>query len=188
MGGGSSDCATTLLALNSLWKLELSIDELAQIGLSLGSDVPFFIRGHSAFVEGVGENITPYPINEAYFLVVQPNCQISTAGIFSNPLLTRNSKTITIRDLKTLGLPFEGFNTLQSVVVDSNPKVKEALQWLKSHSSNPRMTGSGSCLFSVFDNLEDASKIAALCDPSWLTFVARGTQESGLHRQLKSPD
>ena len=178
VGGGSSDCATTLLALNHLWNTNLSIDELADLGESLGADVPFFVRGHSAFVEGVGEQITAYPIDRAYFLVVQPNCSISTREIFSNPLLTTNTKAITIRDLKSMGLPFEGLNTMQPLVVKENPLVGEALKWLKSHSNNARMTGSGSCLFAVFDNLEDASKIAALCDPSWLTFVARGIEKS----------
>ena len=184
VGGGSSDCASTLVALNHLWNTNFSVDELARLGESLGADVPFFVRGHSAFVEGIGEQITPYPIDDAYFLVIQPNCQISTSEIFSNPLLTRNTKAITIRDLKLMGLPFDGLNTIQSLVVEENPEVKEALNWLKNHSSNARMTGSGSCLFSSFDNLEDASKIAALCDPSWLTFVARGTQKSGLYSQI----
>ena len=184
VGGGSSDCATTLVALNVLWELGLNIDQLAKIGESLGADVPFFVRGKSAYVEGIGEQITPHPIPEAFFLVVQPNCQIATANIFSNPLLTRNSKTITIRDLEALGLPFFGNNTMQSLVVNSNKEVREALEWLTSHSNTARMTGSGSSLFCVFDNLQEASKIAALCDPSWLTFVARGVAQSGLHKKL----
>jgi len=186
VGGGSSDCATTLVALNHLWGRNLSINELADLGESLGADVPFFVRGQSAFVEGVGEQITPYPITQAYFLVIQPNCSISTSEIFSNPLLTTNTKAITIRDLKLMGLPFDGLNTMQSLVIEENPLVKEALIWLKNHSSNARMTGSGSCLFASFDNLQDASKIAALCDPSWLTFVARGIQRSELYSQLGS--
>jgi len=185
VGGGSSDCATALIALNHLWSIGLSIDELAQLGESLGADVPFFIRGKSAFVEGVGEKITPLEVKSAYFLVIQPNCTISTNEIFSNPLLTRNSKAITIRDLETLRLPFEGFNRMQNIVCESSPLVSDALKWLKSHNKNARMTGSGSSLFAVFDNLEEASKIAALSDPSWLTFVARGIAQSPLHSLLK---
>ncbi len=184
VGGGSSNCATCLLALNYLWELGFSLDQLAELGQSLGADVPFFIRGQSGFVEGIGEQITPISLPQAYFLVVQPACSVSTGEIFSNPLLTRNSKAITIRDLKTLGLPFDGFNTLQPLVVDSYPLVKETLEWLQSHTSHARMTGSGSSLFSVFDNQQEASKIAALCDPRWQIFVARGVNHSGLHRKL----
>ncbi len=184
VGGGSSDCATTLIALNHLWKTGLNLEELALLGESLGADVPIFVRGQSAFVEGIGEKITPYSLPEVYFLVIQPPCHIATNEIFSNPLLTRNSKAITIRDLKALGLPFEGLNTMQSLVVETHKEVKQALEWLQKHSKTARMTGSGSSLFSVFDNLQEASKIAALCDPSWLTFVARGTNQSGLHKKL----
>ena len=186
VGGGSSDCATTLVALNHLWNTGFSIAQLAKFGESLGADVPVFVRGHSAFVEGIGEQITPYKLANAYFLVIQPNCHITTSEIFSNPLLTRNSKTITIRDLETLGLPFEGFNTMQELVVEENQAVKEVLEWLLNQSRNARMTGSGSSVFSVFDNLEEASKIATLCDPSWLTFVARGTYQSSLYDKLES--
>ena len=184
VGGGSSDCATTLIALNHLWKTGLSLNQLALLGESLGADVPFFVHGKSGFVEGIGEKITAYPLPSAYFLVVQPECNIATDKIFSNPLLTRNSKAITIRDLKALGLPFEGLNTMQPLVIDTHKEVKQALDWLTNHSSTARMTGSGSSLFSVFDNLQEASKIAALCDPSWLTFVARGTRQSNLHKRL----
>lgn len=185
VGGGSSDCATTLVALNTLWNIGLNLDELSLMAESLGADVPFFVRGKSAFVEGIGEKITPYPLPLASFVVVQPRCHIATDKIFSNPLLTRNSKAITIRDLKALGLPFEGLNTMQSLVIDTYKEVKQTLDWLRNHSGTARMTGSGSSLFSVFDNLQEASKIAALCDPSWLTFVARGTNRSILHDRLQ---
>lgn len=185
VGGGSSDCATTLVALNFLWKIGLSLDELALLGESLGADVPFFVRGKSAFVEGIGEKITPYPLTPASYLVIQPQCHIATNKIFLNPLLTRNSKAITIRDLKALGLPFKGLNTMQSLVISTHKEVKQTLDWLHNHSSTARMTGSGSSLFSVFDNLQEASKIAALCEPSWLTFVARGTNQSKLHDRLQ---
>ena len=184
VGGGSSDCATALVALNHLWNTQFGLTQLAVLGETLGADVPIFVLGQSAFVEGIGEKITPYKLTEAYFLVIQPPCHISTAEIFSNPLLTRNSKAITIRDLETLRLPFEGFNTMQSLVVEENQTVHKVLEWLLNHSSNARMTGSGSCIFSVFDNRQEASKIAALCDPSWQVFVARGVNQSGLHQKL----
>lgn len=184
VGGGSSDCATTLVALNHLWNLGLSTDKLAQLGESLGADVPFFVRGKSAFVEGIGEKITPFEIGDAFYLIIQPNSAVSTAQIFSDPLLTRNTKAITIRDLKSMRLPFEGINTMQPLVVGANQEVRAALTWLKSHVSNARMTGSGSSIFAVFDNQQDASKIADLCDSNWLSFVARGRKNSALYDSI----
>lgn len=182
VGGGSSNCATTLLALNEQWQLNLNINELAKIGLSLGADVPIFIHGHTAFVEGIGEIITPVNMPEAWYLVVQPACHISTAKIFSNPLLTRNSKAIKIRDLNALALPFEGTNSMQTLVCNDYPEVKEVLDWLKQFSPHARMTGSGSCLFVPFDNEREVRRIATRCE--WAHFVARGVNKSPLHIKL----
>ncbi|TQV76471.1 4-(cytidine 5'-diphospho)-2-C-methyl-D-erythritol kinase [Aliikangiella marina] len=183
VGGGSSNCATTLVALNHQWQLGLSLDQLAQIGLKLGADVPIFVRGQTAFVEGIGEIITPTEMPEIWYLVVQPECHVSTAKIFSNPLLTRNSKAITIRDLNALGLPFKGRNTMQDIVCRDYPAVAEVLKWLVQFSSNARMTGSGSCLFIPFDNEQEVRKIATRC--SWPHFVAKGVNQSPLHRKLE---
>jgi 4-diphosphocytidyl-2-C-methyl-D-erythritol kinase len=182
VGGGSSNCATTLVALNYHWELGFSLDELAQIGLKLGADVPIFVRGNTAFVEGIGEIITPVDIPEAWYLVVHPPCHIATAKIFSNPMLTRNSKAITIRDLNALGLPFKGLNTMQSIVCNEYPEVKNALDWLLEYSPNARMTGSGSCLFIPFDKEQEVRKIATRCP--WPHFVARGVSQSPLHQLL----
>lgn len=182
VGGGSSNCATTLLALNHQWQLNLSLDELADIGLTLGADVPIYVKGHTAFVEGIGEIITAMEMPETWYLVVQPPCHISTAKIFSNPLLTRNSKAIKIRDLNALELPYKGINSMQTIVCNDYPEVKEILDWLKQFSPSARMTGSGSCLFVPFDNEREVRKIATRCE--WAHFVARGVNKSPLHVQL----
>ncbi len=182
IGGGSSDCATALIALNYHWSLNLSIDELATIGLSLGADVPIFIHGKTAFVEGIGEKISPIKTPECWYLVVFPNCHVSTAKIFSNSMLTRNSKAITIRDLNALELPFSGKNSMQTIVCNDYPAVDLALNWLKSVNLSARMTGSGSCLFAPFDNEQEVRKIASRCE--WPHFVARGTNQSPLHLKL----
>ncbi len=184
LGGGSSNAATTLVALNYLWKLNLSLDSLIKIGLSLGADVPIFILGKTAFVEGIGEKLTPLPITPKWYLVLQPHIHVSTIEIFNHPLLTRNSKTITIRDLEQLALPAEGKNDMQTIVCDVYPKVKQALNWLKQLSPNARMTGSGSCLFAVFDKYDEASKIAALCE--WPCFIAKGIDSSPIHTKIKA--
>ena len=182
IGGGSSDCATTLVALNYLWNLNFSTEQLADIGLKLGADVPIFIHGNTAFVEGIGEKITPLEVPEAWYLVVYPECHVSTAKIFSNPLLTRNSKAITIRDLNALELPFKGNNSMQTLVCNDYPAVDSALSWLKNESPSARMSGSGSCLFAAFDNEQEVRKIASRCE--WPHFVARGTNKSPLQQKL----
>jgi len=176
VGGGSSNCASALLAFNQLWQLDMDPQALLTMGLSLGADVPFFIHANTAFVEGIGEILTPVEMAPAWFLVVCPPVHVSTAKIFSNPLLTRNSKAITIRDLDALGLPFSGFNTLEAIVCNDYPEVKAALNWLKQFNQQARMTGTGSCVFAAFDNEREVSKIASRCN--WPHFVARGINQS----------
>ncbi len=183
IGGGSSDCATTLVALNHLWKLKLTPDQLAEIGLSLGADIPVFVKGYSAFVEGIGEILTPFKLPELWYLVIHPEVHVSTPKIFSNPLLTRNSKAITIRDLNAMELPFKGNNCMQTIVCNEYPEVRSALEWLKSQCSNARMTGSGSCLFATFDNEQKMRRIATRCD--WPHFMAKGMNLSPLISKLK---
>jgi len=183
VGGGSSNCATTLLALNTLWQLALSLEELAEIGLSLGADVPIFVMGNNAFVEGIGEKLTPIEIPPTWFLVIQPECHISTAKIFSNRLLTRDNKIIRIRDLDIGALPFKGKNTMQDVVTHDYPEVEKVINWARKFSPNARMTGSGSCVFLAFDNEREMSKIASQCD--WPHFVAKGVNKSPLHVEMQ---
>ena len=152
MGGGSSDAASTLLALNRLWKLNLSVRVLSRLGLGLGADVPFFLGGHHAWVEGIGEQMTPIQLPNARFVVVKPAAGLETRLIFSDPALKRDSKTAIISgfaaDAHAHGNVFEyGHNDLQAVAQCLCPGVTQALEWLQSQGLRGRMTGSGSAVF-----------------------------------------
>ena len=151
MGGGSSDAASCLLALNRLWKLRLSVTTLAQLGLQLGADVPFFVRGHNAWVEGIGEKITPLTgaatLEPAKFLVVKPATGLDTATIFSAEDLHRDSETATIIGFAAASKYDFGCNDLQAVAERLCPEVTLALDWLKQQGLRGRMTGSGSAVF-----------------------------------------
>jgi 4-diphosphocytidyl-2-C-methyl-D-erythritol kinase len=146
MGGGSSDAATTLLALNRLWGLNYATEQLCQIGLKLGADVPFFLRGRNAWVEGIGEKITPIHIPTSRFLVVKPDAGLNTKEIFSDPLLKRDSETAIISGFAANVFAY-GRNDLQSVAQRLCPGVTQALNWLALQGLSPRMTGSGSAVF-----------------------------------------
>ena len=149
MGGGSSDAASTLLALNRLWKLNLSVQTLSRIGLALGADVPFFLCGHHAWVEGIGEKITPLELPRARFAVVKPDAGLDTARIFSDPTLKRDSETAIISGFAAdaFGKFTFGRNDLQAVAQKLCPGVNQALEWLQSQGLHGRMTGSGSAVF-----------------------------------------
>ncbi len=146
MGGGSSDAASTLLALNKLWGLNWPMSRLLPMGLALGADVPFFLHGYNAWVEGIGEKISPVLVPSSSFVVVKPNTGIETARIFSHPTLERATKTATISDFAAQPYDF-GRNDLQPVAQALCPEVEMALQWLQSLGLKPRMTGSGSAVF-----------------------------------------
>ncbi|MDR2991667.1 MAG: 4-(cytidine 5'-diphospho)-2-C-methyl-D-erythritol kinase [Burkholderiaceae bacterium] len=146
MGGGSSDAATALLALNRLWRLGLSADQLAQIGLPLGADVPFFVHGRNAWVEGVGERIRPIDLPAARFLVAKPPQGLSTAAIFGAPMLPRNTNPATIAHFVADPYGF-GRNDLQSVAQALCPGVAQGLDWLARQGLSGRMTGSGSAVY-----------------------------------------
>ena len=146
MGGGSSDAASTLLALNRLWKLDLTLKQLNQIGLQLGADVPFFLAGHNAWVEGIGEIITPVKLPPGRFLVVKPADGLETKLIFSDPSLKRDSETAIISGFAADAFGF-GRNDLQVIAQKLCPGVSQALQWLAYRGLNGRMTGSGSAVF-----------------------------------------
>lgn len=154
MGGGSSDAASTLLALNRLWSLNYSREQLSQIGLKLGADVPFFLAGHNAWVEGVGEKITPIELPASRFLVVKPDAGLETKQIFSDPLLKRDSETAIISGFAADVFAY-GRNDLQSVAQRLCPGVTQALNWLVSLGLKPRMTGSGSAVFAHMLNEVD---------------------------------
>lgn len=175
LGGGSSDAATVLIALNIIWKLGLPTPALLELGLGLGADVPVFIGGHSAWAEGVGERLQPLTLPAAWFAVIQPDAVVSTAEIFQAPELTRNSPIITIRGLVESG----GRNDCEPVVAARYPAVRRALDWLGSRG-RARLTGTGACVFAEFATREAA--LAALVDlPSaWRGFAVRGLDRSPL--------
>ena len=175
LGGGSSDAATTLRVLNRLWGLGLSTDELARLGLSLGADVPVFVHGQAAWAEGVGEILTPVTPPEAWYLVLVPSVSVSTAAIFSDPGLTRDTPRTKIPDL----LPGTGQNDCAAVVCRRYPEVAAALDWLNGFSA-ARLTGTGACVFAAFETQADAQAVAAQLPPGWSGLVARGINRSPL--------
>lgn len=146
MGGGSSDAASTLLALNRLWQLNLGLDTLLPLGLALGADVPFFLGGHNAWVSGIGENITPIALPAAQFLVVKPADGLATERIFSHPQLKRDTEPAIISGFAADAYDF-GRNDMQAVAQQICPGISQALAWLNSLGLNGRMTGSGSAVF-----------------------------------------
>jgi 4-diphosphocytidyl-2-C-methyl-D-erythritol kinase len=180
LGGGSSDAATTLLALNELWHCRLPLPELARIGLPLGADVPVFVQGSSAWAEGVGERLTPVTLPEAWYVLIYPGVAVSTAEVFQSPELTRNSPLITIRAFFQSG----GRNDCEPVVRARSPEVGEALEWLGRHGA-ARLTGTGSCVFTACGNAADAERLAARVPDRWISFVARGLNTSPLHERLR---
>lgn len=174
LGGGSSDAATTLMALNRLWKTGLSRAQLQELGLRLGADVPVFIFGRSAFAEGVGERLQELFLGPAWYLVLVPEAAVSTAEIFSAPELTRNTNAITIAAFSAgPGHTFTGRNDLEPVVVRRYPQVARHLEWLRRYG-DARMTGSGACVFCAFGSEAQAAGILAELPEGMRGFVARG--------------
>ena len=179
IGGGSSNAATALLALNQLWNLRLTLDQLAALGLQLGADVPVFVRGRSAWAEGVGETLRPVALPERNYLILVPPCQVSTALIFSQQALTRNSSAITMAAFLREG----GRNDCETVVRLLYPEVAYALDWL-SNFSPARMTGTGACVFASFTERRAAEAVLRQCPEGYRGFVARGVSESPVHAAL----
>ncbi len=180
IGGGSSDAATTLLGLNHLWNTGIDIDRLATLGLSLGADVPVFVRGHAAFAEGVGEILTPAEPEEPWYLVLVPQVSVSTAEIFSDPLLTRDSLPIKVRPVPK----GNSRNDCEAVVTRRYPEVLNALNSLKKFGDG-RLTGTGSCVFGAFPSKAEADRVSHLLADTLTGFVAKGSNVSMLHRALQ---
>ncbi|MCF0014288.1 4-(cytidine 5'-diphospho)-2-C-methyl-D-erythritol kinase [Pseudomonas stutzeri] len=180
IGGGSSDAATTLVGLDHLWNTELGEDRLAELGLRLGADVPVFVRGRAAFAEGVGERLQPVDLAEPWFLVIAPQVSVSTAEIFADPELTRNTPAITVRSLLAGG----GHNDCQPVVEKRYPEVRNALSLLNKFVQ-ARMTGTGACVFGSFPNEGEADKVRRQLPATLPSFVAHGRNISMLHRSLE---
>lgn len=180
VGGGSSDAATTLVALNALWDLGMSLDELAKLGLRLGADVPVFVHGQAAWAEGVGEQLQPMPdLPQPWYVVIAPNCHVSTAEIFRDPDLTRNEPPIKIRNF----LAGQGRNVCEPLVRRRYPEVDEALNWLGQFGP-ARMSGTGASIFLAFDSQDKARAVYNERPQKWGGFIARGMNTSPLLARL----
>lgn len=169
LGGGSSDAATTLIALNRLWRTGLTRDRLQQLALTLGADVPVFVFGKNAFAEGIGERLQALQLPPAWYLILVPELAVSTAEIFSAAELTRNTNAITIAAF-SVG---QGRNDLEPVVCRRYPQVARHLEWLRRYG-DARMTGSGACVFCAFDSEEHACRVLSELPADMRGFVARG--------------
>ena len=180
LGGGSSDAATVLVALNQMWETGLALPQIAAIGAKLGADVPVFVAGRSAWAEGIGEKLAPVSLGaDSWYVVVFPGVAVPTAAVFQAPELTRNSPPTTMRGFLETG----GRNDCEPVVRARFPAVGEALDWLGRHAP-ARLTGTGSCVFAKFSRAADAERVAARVPDVWRAFVARGLDESPLLEQL----
>ena len=190
LGGGSSDAATTLVALNELWDLGLAQAELIDLGRSLGADVPIFIFGQSAWAEGIGEKLQAVDLPDSWYVVVFPGVAVSTAELFADPELTRDARPIRIRDY------FEGgtVNVFEPIVRRRYSAVNFALKWLSEQEIQsahpPMMTGTGSCVFAAYGDEASAKSVAQLAEQQptgdWQVIVARGCKMSPLLQKLKS--
>ncbi len=176
LGGGSSDAATTLHALNQLWELGLDTDRLARIGLALGADVPVFVRGRAAWAEGVGEELVPVTLPEPWFLVLVPPVAVSTATVFNDAELTRDSLPITMASF----VAGDQANDCLPVVLRRYPAVTAAFEWLEAAGAAPRLTGTGACVFASFEEEAAARAALARAPVQYGAFVARGCNRSPL--------
>lgn len=179
IGGGSSNAATTLLALNQLWQLNCDLSTLAKLGLQLGADVPVFVQGKAAFAEGVGEQLSPITPAERWFLVAIPKVAISTATIFKDPLLPRNTPAITYQQALTI----EGHNDCQAVVLSHYPAVQDAFL-IMNKLAPTKLTGTGACLFASFATKQQALTAQQQLIKSIDCFIAKGINFSPLHQKL----
>lgn len=182
IGGGSSNAATTLVALNHLWGCGLNKSQLQNIGLQLGADVPVFINAQTAWAEGVGEELKAIEMQPKWFLVIQPDCHVSTAEIFSHKDLTRDTSAIKVAAFLEQG----GQNDCEALVRKLYPQVDNALIWLQKFDRNARMTGTGACVFASFASAEIALSVQAQLPKSLPGFVAQGVNESPLYKLLPS--
>ena len=179
LGGGSSDAATVLIALNRMWGCRLPGKRLQEIGLSLGADVPFFVFGETAFAEGVGEALQALSVAPAWYVVIAPGVSVPTAEVFSAEELTRDTEPIIMRAFAT----HTTRNDMQATVCKRFPEVAEALVWLSQHGA-ARMSGSGACIFAPFDSEEEARQVAAAAPQGWKVWVASGLDRHPLQGWL----
>lgn len=179
LGGGSSNAATTLAGLNQLWQTAVEQDQLAAMGLELGADVPVFVRGRSAWAEGVGERLCPVRLPHHHYLVIDPSVAVPTAKIFNDKHLTRNSEAITLAHFLERG----GRNDCEPVARRLFPAVEQAFQWL-SRYTDAHLSGTGGCIFGAFEDRADIDRICASIPAQWNHFTATGVDESPLHQAL----
>lgn len=186
LGGGSSNAATALLGLDRLWGLNLGTDQLAELGVGLGADVPVFVRGHTAWAEGIGERLVPVTLRTPCFVVIHPGVSVSTAAVFQAPELTRNSPPITMaRALQ--GEPTDWRNDCEPTVSALYPDVRAALEWLNARlqqGSSAMLTGTGGCVFAPLIDEQDADRLLAQLPARWQGFKAYGLNRSPLHDAL----
>ena len=205
LGGGSSDAATTLVGLNRFWQLGLPVDELCQLGAKLGADVPVFVRGHSAWAEGIGDELTPVGLPPCWYVVIKPDCEVSTSAIFQHRELTRNTHPITIRAFfgeaasstdAVDKIVRRASNDCQAVTEQLYPQVADVRLWLTDKSltnksstergltphAPARMTGTGACVFARFDTREQCERVLIDLPEQWFGFVAKGINISPLYR------
>jgi 4-diphosphocytidyl-2-C-methyl-D-erythritol kinase len=176
LGGGSSNAATTLIALDRLWNLGLPNDEIARIGLSLGADVPVFVRGLSAWAEGIGERLRPVVIDEPSYLIITPPVAVSTAEIFNAPELPRDHFPIEFSDF----LAGHGRNDCEAATCARYPAVREALAWLRERAPRAMMSGTGASVFAAFPERQAAETLAQQVPAGWPAFVVQGCNRSPL--------
>jgi 4-diphosphocytidyl-2-C-methyl-D-erythritol kinase len=179
LGGGSSDAAACLLALNRLWDLDLSLDQLAGIGLELGADVPVFVHGRAAWASGIGEVLQAIELERPIYVVIDPKIEVSTAQIFAAQELTRNCDPLTIRAF----LRGSGSNVCEPVVRNLYPQVGEAIDWLSQYAV-ARMSGTGACVFAAIDSLEQAEVVKSRVPRQWDAYITRALNYNPVHQQL----
>lgn len=180
LGGGSSDAATVLLALNHLWQTGLSRPELETLGLTLGADVPVFVHGRNTFAEGVGEAFTDLDLPARTYLILHPDAHIPTAAIFGAPELPRDTPAMVPADWR----PGQGRNDLEAVACARFPAVAQALAWLRQHAPQAMMTGSGACVFATFATRSEAETVLAQCPATLRGWLAEGLDEHPLAKIL----
>ena len=184
LGGGSSNAATVLLALNLLWQTNFTYAQLAELGLQLGADVPIFIHGFAAFAQGVGEKLTAVHPDESIYLVSKPNCSISTQQVFTAKALPRDTQRLDIKAIDDKNYLLGYHNDCQTLVINHYPEVAKLLAWLIEYAPS-RMTGTGACIFSRFDSEAEAKRVQKLLPNSITSFVTKGMNTSPLHSALK---
>jgi len=179
LGGGSSNAATTLVALNHLWEIDLPLETLATMGLSLGADVPIFVRGFAAFAQGIGEDLTPVSPPQPHYLVIWPGVAVSTQEIFQAPELPRNTPPLRLEQLSSATLG----NDCQEITKNRHPMVASALDWLVEYAP-AKMTGTGSCVFGEFESAQAAAHVLKKLPKTMHGFVAKGINTSPLAQKI----